>query len=227
MDASASKDDVVTMLDVLNDENGRIYWFFTSSFVDLDIFQILSYKFLFVFVFSYVELADQAQAVLSGSDEKNCNGFQKRQALYSCLTCSPDDAKSDFSKSIGKKLVNKYSIRSTLGFFLSGVCLACSFNCHEKHDLVELYTKRDFRCDCGIKQGSVKCQLDPTKKESSSELNKYYNQNFVGLYCNCHRPYPDSEITNNDEMIQCIVCEGSLGANLTLQLGSLLLLCSF
>lgn len=26
---------------------------------------------------------------------------------------------------------------------------ACSYNCHEGHDLVELYTKRAFRCDCG------------------------------------------------------------------------------
>lgn len=25
---------------------------------------------------------------------------------------------------------------------LAGVCLACSLNCHEGHDLVELYTKR-------------------------------------------------------------------------------------
>jgi len=46
-------------------------------------------------------MTDQASAVLSGSDEKNCNGFVKRQALYSCLTCAPDGAKDDFSKSIG------------------------------------------------------------------------------------------------------------------------------
>ena len=34
-----------------------------------------------------------------------------------------------------------------------------------------------------------------------------YNQNFKGLYCICHRPYPDPEDTVPDEMIQCIVCE--------------------
>lgn len=26
---------------------------------------------------------------------------------------------------------------------------ACSYSCHENHELIELYTKRDFRCDCG------------------------------------------------------------------------------
>lgn len=49
------------------------------------------------------DFSDQASAVLSGSDEKNCNDFVKRQALYSCLTCAPEDAKTDFSKSIGNK----------------------------------------------------------------------------------------------------------------------------
>lgn len=34
-----------------------------------------------------------------------------------------------------------------------------------------------------------------------------YNQNFAGLYCDCHRPYPDAEDPVADEMIQCIVCE--------------------
>jgi hypothetical protein len=50
----------------------------------------------------FLELHDRASAVLSGSDEKNCHGFVKRQALYSCLTCAPEDAKNDFSKAIGE-----------------------------------------------------------------------------------------------------------------------------
>lgn len=29
------------------------------------------------------------------------------------------------------------------------VSQACSYSCHENHELIELYTKRDFRCDCG------------------------------------------------------------------------------
>lgn len=47
------------------------------------------------------EISDQANAVLSGSDETKCNDFVKRQALYSCLTCAPEDYKIDLKKSIG------------------------------------------------------------------------------------------------------------------------------
>ncbi|MPC62056.1 putative E3 ubiquitin-protein ligase UBR7 [Portunus trituberculatus] len=46
-------------------------------------------------------------------------GYMKRQALYACMTCCPADGEQQ-----------------------AGVCLACSYHCHEDHDLVELYTKR-------------------------------------------------------------------------------------
>ena len=88
----------------------------------------------------------------------------------------------------------------------AGVCLACSYNCHENHELIELYTKRNFRCDCGLK-GKMpnNCSLDNIKLDENT-LNKY-NQNFSSFYCNCHRPYPDPEDSIADEMIQCIGCE--------------------
>lgn len=75
--------------------------------------------------------------------------------------------------------------------------------------MVELYTKRNTRCDCGVKTGSSACQIEPTKKiigDQPNERNKY-NQNFTGTYCTCHRPYPDPEDPIEDEMIQCIICE--------------------
>lgn len=34
-----------------------------------------------------------------------------------------------------------------------------------------------------------------------------YNQNFDGVYCTCMRPYPDPEGLDNDEMLQCAICE--------------------
>lgn len=34
-----------------------------------------------------------------------------------------------------------------------------------------------------------------------------YNQNFSGVYCTCHRPYPDEQDDIQDEMIQCVFCE--------------------
>lgn len=104
--------------------------------------------------------------------------------------------------------VNKISCLFFCDLFfpaILGICLACSLQCHEKHELVELYTKRNFHCDCGVKSGSSKCQLDSSKREQG--MNNKYNQNFAGLYCQCHRPYPDAENTENDEMIQCVVCE--------------------
>lgn len=130
------------------------------------------------------ELEDDANAVLGGSDDTNCSydkGYVARQALYACLTCSANQE-------------------------LSGVCLACSYKCHDGHDIIELYTKRNFRCDCGNSKFPDKsCSLKPDK-EPSNPLNKY-NQNFKGLYCNCSRPYPDLEDDTPDEMIQCVVCE--------------------
>ncbi|KXJ76491.1 hypothetical protein RP20_CCG009548 [Aedes albopictus] len=88
----------------------------------------------------------------------------------------------------------------------AGVCLACSYKCHEGHDLIELYTKRHFRCDCGGKRmPDVRCKLDTLKIEANQQ--NLYNQNFSGTYCTCHRPYPDAEDDVEDEMIQCVVCE--------------------
>ena len=71
-------------------------------------------------------------------------------------------------------------------------------------ELVELYTKRNFRCDCGTSRMTKKCKLEPKKEVYTRNR---YNQNFLGLYCTCHRPYPDPEDTTDDVMIQCVVCE--------------------
>nr|XP_039262441.1 putative E3 ubiquitin-protein ligase UBR7 [Styela clava] len=129
------------------------------------------------------ELESTANAVLGGSDDQECTyneGYMKRQALYACATCKTTDS--------------------------AGVCLACSLDCHEGHELYELYTKRNFRCDCGNdKFEDFKCNFHPDK-DSTNEGNTY-NHNFKGVYCTCDRPYPDPEDSIDDEMIQCIICE--------------------
>ncbi|XP_059055490.1 putative E3 ubiquitin-protein ligase UBR7 [Achroia grisella] len=141
------------------------------------------------------EFEEDANAVLGASDEKNCTypkGYIKRQAIYACLTCC-EDAKTDPAKR-------------------AGVCLACSLACHENHELIELYTKRNFCCDCGnSKFNSHPCQFTTNKTDLNE--NNEYNQNFSGVYCTCHRPYPDPEATFEDEMIQCIICEDWLHAS--------------
>ncbi|CAH1646398.1 unnamed protein product [Spodoptera littoralis] len=135
------------------------------------------------------DFEEDANAVLGASDDKNCTyskGYIKRQALYACLTCCTE-AKTDPTKR-------------------AGVCLACSLNCHENHELIELYTKRNFKCDCGNpKFNSHPCHFTPDKTDFNEE--NIYNQNFSGLYCTCQRPYPDPEATTEDDMIQCIICE--------------------
>lgn len=94
----------------------------------------------------------------------------------------------------------------------AGVCLACSLTCHENHELIELYTKRNFRCDCGnAKFNSHPCQFNANKADLNED--NTYNQNYSGLYCTCHRPYPDPDSTTEDEMIQCVICEDWLHAS--------------
>jgi len=72
--------------------------------------------------------------------------------------------------------------------------------------LLELWTKRNFRCDCGnSKFGTLACKLLPSKDIENSENS--YNHNFKGLYCTCDRPYPDPNVEEQVEMIQCCLCE--------------------
>ena len=71
---------------------------------------------------------------------------------------------------------------------------------------MELYTKRNFRCDCGTAKMSRSCRLEPGATRGPNTENRY-NQNFSGVYCVCARPYPDPEDPVEDVMIQCVVCE--------------------
>ncbi|KAI4892283.1 hypothetical protein NFI96_012000 [Prochilodus magdalenae] len=127
----------------------------------------------------------EAFAVLAGSDPNQCSyqqGYMKRQAVFACSTCTSE------------------------GMEPAGVCLACANHCHDDHDIFELYTKRNFRCDCGNKKfGSFKCKLNPEK--DSQNTKNLYNHNYFGRYCTCDRPYPDDDDQAGEEMIQCIVCE--------------------
>ncbi|XP_026403875.1 putative E3 ubiquitin-protein ligase UBR7 isoform X2 [Papaver somniferum] len=131
----------------------------------------------------------EADLVLGGDEGKECTyskGYMKRQAIFSCLTCTPDGN--------------------------AGVCTACSLSCHDGHEIVELWTKRNFRCDCGnSKFGEFYCKLVADREPVNSENS--YNQNFKGAYCTCHRPYPDPDVEEQVEMIQCCICEDWLHEN--------------
>ncbi|XP_071354876.1 putative E3 ubiquitin-protein ligase UBR7 [Trachinotus anak] len=131
------------------------------------------------------EELEKALCVLAGSDPENCSysrGYVKRQAVFACNTCTPSAAEP------------------------AGICLACANKCHDGHDIFELYTKRNFRCDCGNRKfQDFQCQLNTAKDDEN--VRNLYNHNFNGRYCTCDRPYPDTDDQENDEMIQCVICE--------------------
>ncbi|OAY70982.1 putative E3 ubiquitin-protein ligase UBR7 isoform X1 [Ananas comosus] len=131
-----------------------------------------------------IEAAEREADLVLGGDEGNectyASGYMKRQAIFSCLTCVPGGN--------------------------AGVCTACSLTCHDGHEIVELWTKRKFRCDCGnSKFGDFVCKLYANKDPENPENS--YNHNFKGAYCTCGRPYPDPDTEEQVEMIQCCICE--------------------
>ena len=55
------------------------------------------------------------------------------------------------------------------------------------------------------------CKLCPDKDAENTDNS--YNHNYEGLYCTCNRPYPDPESEVEEDMVQCVVCEDWLHAN--------------
>ncbi|KAM5483974.1 putative RING-type E3 ubiquitin transferase [Microsporum audouinii] len=115
-----------------------------------------------------------------------------RQSLFSCITCNPPND-------------------TTASYNAAGVCYSCSISCHGEHELVELFTKRDFTCDCGTTKlpSNSPCALraDPAtgKKGVHSEepcKTNNYNQNFRNRFCGCGDTYdPHKE---KGTMFQCL-----------------------
>ncbi|KAI9886933.1 MAG: hypothetical protein M1823_001225 [Watsoniomyces obsoletus] len=117
-----------------------------------------------------------------------------RQTLYSCLTCNPPPSSPS----------DPYTA--------AGLCYSCSISCHGEHELVELFSKRNFVCDCGTTRlpSTSPCTLriDPKtgKKggghsEPAAKDNKY-NHNFRNRFCGCDSVYDPYE--QNRTMYQCL-----------------------
>lgn len=114
-------------------------------------------------------------------DPKQCtyNMGPTRQQVYACLTCRDNNKDGQ----------------------LNGVCYSCSIQCHSEHDLVELFTKRGFTCDCGTTRVSFPCTLRHGVKDDIPESDTTYNHNYNGKFCVCARDYNPTEETGN--MLQC------------------------
>ncbi|CAI2312937.1 unnamed protein product [Caenorhabditis sp. 36 PRJEB53466] len=129
-----------------------------------------------------VELEEAAEVLFAAQDPAVCTfpeGYKPRQTVFTCLTCTPAPQ-------------------------MAGVCYGCSLHCHEGHEMVELYTKRKFRCDCGnSKFGDKKCTL--YEEKDADNMYNLYNHNYHGKFCTCEVFYPDDESTF--ELFQCEICE--------------------
>lgn len=160
------------------------------------------------YIESQKELEKEARELMP-YDPNECTYEQGelRQPLFACLTCSSQN--------------NNQPI---------GVCYSCSIQCHLQHELVELFTKRSFVCDCGTTRmqntpdGACKLRrkgksenkerklsnvsassnsgvyLELPAEDVPSESNRY-NQNYHGRFCGCQQLYNPLEETGH--MIQC------------------------
>ncbi|KAK6526211.1 hypothetical protein TWF694_004830 [Orbilia ellipsospora] len=74
---------------------------------------------------------------------------------------------------------------TTDGSSPAGVCYSCSISCHGSHgELVELFSKRNFECDCGTTRMPLSCcKLRNVQGEEARSGNNY-NHNFKNLFCN-------------------------------------------
>ncbi|KAI2640191.1 hypothetical protein GGS21DRAFT_402759 [Xylaria nigripes] len=127
---------------------------------------------------------------------KNCTNpiGSLRQNIYACLTCNPPPPNLDDS------------------FDGAGICYSCSVQCHGEHELVEIFQKRDFTCDCGttrfgpdkpctLRINSVTNTRGNVHSEQPSSNNKY-NQNFRNRFCSCSVDYRPQD--QKGTMFQCL-----------------------
>jgi E3 ubiquitin-protein ligase UBR7 len=115
-----------------------------------------------------------------------------RQNVFACLTCNPPPA------------------TPAQVYTPAGICYSCSISCHGDHNLAELFSRRNFTCDCGTTrmQSSI-CTLrsdeNTGEKGSRSELpatTNHYNQNFQNKFCGCGEEY-DAH-SQKGTMFQCL-----------------------
>ncbi|KAK6507328.1 hypothetical protein TWF481_005767 [Arthrobotrys musiformis] len=102
-----------------------------------------------------------------------------RQLIFACMKCTSD------------------------GISPAGICYSCSISCHGSHgELVELFSKRNFECDCGTARmpGSC-CNLRKTQDDHPAQGNSY-NQNFRNIFCKSERYEAERE---HGTMYQCLL----------------------
>ncbi|KAH9994371.1 putative zinc finger in N-recognin-domain-containing protein [Xylariaceae sp. FL0662B] len=147
------------------------------------------------FIRDQMQLEADAREALPYSIE-NCTKplGSLRQNVFACLTCNPPPANPSDPHNP------------------AGVCYSCSVQCHGDHELVEIFQKRNFTCDCGTTRFTPEQQctlrINPetnTKGGVHSEQpdpNNKYNQNFRNRFCSCSVDYKPDE--QKGTMFQCL-----------------------
>lgn len=108
-------------------------------------------------------------------------GYVKQQ-VFACKTCRPTQGETQHG----------------------GVCYSCSITCHGEHELVELFDRRAFKCDCGTaRMGDETCNIRHDRCPVNTENN--YNDNFINIFCFCKADY--DPINEDGTMFQCLLCE--------------------
>lgn len=117
-----------------------------------------------------------------------------KQSVFACLTCNPPP----------KDPTDPYKA--------AGVCYSCSVQCHGEHTLVEIFSKRNFTCDCGTTRfpATSPCSLRFNSETNSKggvhseepDVNNKYNQNFRNRFCGCECDYDPFQ--QKGTMFQCL-----------------------
>lgn len=117
-----------------------------------------------------------------------------RQTVFSCLTCNPPPSEP------------------SAAYSPAGVCYSCSISCHGEHELVELFARRQFECDCGTTRlpSSSSCSLRLNQatglkggiKSETPAPGNTYNHNYRNRFCGCGETYDPH--TEKGTMFQCL-----------------------
>lgn len=92
------------------------------------------------------DLERQAKELMPyAPDECTFAKGQLRQPVFACVTCGSDDTPV-------------------------GVCYLCSIQCHADHEIVELFAKRQFVCDCGTTKTPKACVLRQRGKDTGEQV---------------------------------------------------------
>ncbi|KAJ3293234.1 hypothetical protein HDU79_000603 [Rhizoclosmatium sp. JEL0117] len=126
---------------------------------------------------------DAAAALPHEIDQCSFGGGAQTQQIFSCLTCRGPETNANV-----------------------GVCYACFVQCHTSHEVVELFERRDFVCDCGSSVCPVKCTLQQKSVGVLNSTNKY-DHCFNNIFCYCKQPYDHEKEPDDSFMMHCIVCE--------------------